>query len=142
MDPERKRQIRLVVALSVAVLLAVGLIYTSFSASTEAREPSEVLATGPSQDAFQVTGKVKGDYVRKDGGNLDFMISDRDGGTAMPVSYTGQVPDPFRTGREVIITGSLSNDGVFMAQKDSLITKCPSKFADEAESDPNIQIVE
>ena len=46
MDPDRKRQIRLVVALSAAVLLAVALIYTSFSAATEAREPSEVLAAG------------------------------------------------------------------------------------------------
>ncbi len=42
MDPARKRQIRLVVALSAAVLLAVALIYTSFSAANEALEPSEV----------------------------------------------------------------------------------------------------
>ena len=36
MDPAKKRRIRLVVALSAAVLLAGALIYTSFSASTEA----------------------------------------------------------------------------------------------------------
>ena len=34
MDPARKRKIRLIVALSAAVLLAVALVYTSFSAST------------------------------------------------------------------------------------------------------------
>ena len=43
-DPQRKRKIRLVVALSVAVLLSVALIYTSFSASTEAKEPSQLLS--------------------------------------------------------------------------------------------------
>ncbi len=43
-DPEKKRKIRLVVALSAAVLLATALVYTSFSASTEAKSPSELLA--------------------------------------------------------------------------------------------------
>ena len=46
------------------------------------------------------------------------------------------MPDPFREGREVIVTGKLDEDGIFMAEKDSLITKCPSKFADEAAADP------
>ena len=44
MDPDRKRKIRLVVALSAAVLLAAALVYTSFSASSEAREPSDLRA--------------------------------------------------------------------------------------------------
>ena len=43
MDPDRKRKIRLVVALTAAVLLATGLVYTSFSASSEAKEPSELM---------------------------------------------------------------------------------------------------
>ena len=38
MDPARKRTIRLVIALSVALLLAGALIYTSFSAATEAQQ--------------------------------------------------------------------------------------------------------
>ena len=56
-DPARKRKIRLVVALSAAVLLAAGLVYTSFSASTEAQEPSELLTSG-SGDTYDLTGKV------------------------------------------------------------------------------------
>jgi cytochrome c-type biogenesis protein CcmE len=43
------------------------------------------------------------------------------------VTYTGTVPDPFRDGREVIVTGKLEN-GTFVGERDSLITKCPSKF--------------
>ena len=46
MDPHRKRTIRLVVALGVAVLLAGALIYTSFSAATEAQQPSQLLKAG------------------------------------------------------------------------------------------------
>jgi len=139
MDQDRKRQIRLVVALSAAVLLAVALIYTSFSASTEAREPSEVLAAGPSDESYQLTGEVVS--YEHDGADLEFEIADRDGGDeTLPVSYSGVVPDPFRDGREVIVTGKLAEDGTFVAEKDSLITKCPSKFADEAEDNPNIII--
>lgn len=127
-------------ALTAAVLLAVALIYTSFNAGTEAREPSEVLAAGPSDETYQLTGEVK-DYKR-DGTELEFEITDRDGaGQALPVSYSGVVPDPFREGREVIVTGHYDESGTFMAEKDSLITKCPSKFADEAEEHPeNIMI--
>jgi len=129
------------VALTAAVLLAVALVYTSFNAGTEAREPSEVLAAGPSQDTYQLTGQVK-DYHR-DGADLKFEITDRDGtGEALPVSYTGVVPDPFREGREVIVTGRLDDDGTFMAEKDSLITKCPSKFSDEAAADPEHVVIE
>ncbi len=45
----------------------------------------------------------------------------------MPVRYTGTVPDPFRDGREVIVTVNKRGSG-FVGRKDSLITKCPSKF--------------
>ena len=54
MNPARKRKIRLVVALGVAIALATALIYTSFSASTEASKPSQ-LQEGRS---YEVTGKV------------------------------------------------------------------------------------
>jgi cytochrome c-type biogenesis protein CcmE len=135
MDPDRKRRIRLVVALAAAVLLAAALVYTSFSASTQAREPSEVLAAG-SGEASELTGKVVEGSVSRDETELRFEIADRDDPSArLPVIYTGTVPDPFREGREVIVTGELKGE-TFVAEHDSLITKCPSKFSEEAEQDP------
>ncbi|MBA2522673.1 MAG: cytochrome c maturation protein CcmE [Solirubrobacterales bacterium] len=128
-------------ALSVAVLLSGALVYTSFSAGTEAREPSEVLAAGPTGNSAQVTGEVVSS--ERDGTDLHFEMSDRDGGSeTLPVDYTGVVPDPFRDGREVIVTGTLDENGVFVAEKDSLITKCPSKFSDEAAADPEHIVIE
>jgi cytochrome c-type biogenesis protein CcmE len=125
-DPSRKRKIRLVVALSIAVLLAAGLIYTSFSASTEAKEPSQLLESDPG-GTYELTGKVVPGSIQRSGDELNFRISDRDGSDPIPVTYAGEVPDPFRDGREVIVTGKL-DDGTFAAERDSLITKCPSKF--------------
>jgi cytochrome c-type biogenesis protein CcmE len=123
MDPARKRKIRLVVALGAAVALAAALVYTSFSASTEASKPSQ-LREGRS---YEVTGKVVNGSVRHEGDALRFRIRDRDGTASVPVRYAGEVPDPFREGREVIVKGELV-DGVFVGQRDSLVTKCPSKF--------------
>jgi cytochrome c-type biogenesis protein CcmE len=141
MDPDRKRKIRLVVALSAAVLLASALVYVSFSASTEAREPSEVLAAGPGETS-EMTGRVVDGSVKRDDTELRFQIADReDPSASVPVVYTGTVPDPFREGREVIVTGKLE-EGTFVAEHDSLITKCPSKFSEEAEEDPEHVIIE
>jgi cytochrome c-type biogenesis protein CcmE len=129
MDPARKRKIRLVVALGAAVFLAAALIYTSFSASTEASKPSQ-LEPGRS---YEVTGKVVKGSITRDGDELRFRIRDRDGQASVPVSYTGVVPDPFREGREVIVSGELKQ-GTFVGERDSLVTKCPSKFTKDKQS--------
>jgi cytochrome c-type biogenesis protein CcmE len=125
-DSSRKRKIRLIVALSAAVLLAAGLVYTSFSASTEAKQPSQLLQANPN-GTYELTGKVVAGSIQHQGDQLAFRISDRDGSHPIPVTYSGTVPDPFREGREVIVTGKLE-EGTFVGQRDSLITKCPSKF--------------
>ena len=129
MDPTRRRTIRLAVALSVALLLSVALVYTSFSASTEARSPSQLLASAKPGKAYELTGKVEPGYRRRDG-VLEFRVRDRAGRQSVPVRYSGQVPDPFREGREIIIDVR-KQGAVFVGEPDSLITKCPSKFTAE-----------
>jgi cytochrome c-type biogenesis protein CcmE len=123
MDPSRKRKLRLAVALSAAVCLAAALIYTSFSAASQAAKPSE-LRPGKS---YEVTGKVVNGSIHRSGEQLDFRLRDRNGTASVPVTYTGTVPDPFRDGREVIVKGELRN-GTLVGERDSLVTKCPSKF--------------
>ena len=130
MDPARKRTVRLVVALSAALLLAGALAWTSFSASSEARTPAQ-LGTAKPGERYQLTGKVAdGSYERK--GNVHtFRVRERTGEASVPVVYNGTVPDPFREGREVIVTVQRNAGGTFVGEKDSLITKCPSKFQDK-----------
>jgi cytochrome c-type biogenesis protein CcmE len=127
MDPRRKRRIRLTVALSAALLLAAGLIYTRFSAASDARTPSQLLASAQSGRSYQLTGKVVPGYSTS-GDVLNFRVRDRAGGQSVPVRYTGEIPDPFKAGREVIVTVRREGN-VFVGQRDSLITKCPSKFS-------------
>src|SRR5436305_8840928 len=126
MDPSRKRKIRLVVALGAAVMLAGALLYTSFGTATAAKSPSQVLAAGGGQ-TYQLTGKVVSGSINHRGSVLLFRVRERSGTGAVPVSYQGIVPDPFRDGREVIVDGRLTG-GVFVGKPDSLVTKCPSTF--------------
>jgi len=127
MNPARKRTVRLVVALSAAVVLASALIYTSFSAASPALTPSQLLRQAQPGRSYQLTGTVAAGSVRRAGAVLDFAVEDRAGGTAVALAYTGTVPDPFREGREVIVT--VEKQGTrFIGERDSLITKCPSKY--------------
>ena len=127
MDPGRKRKIRLVVALGVAVLLAAALVYTSFSASSEAKEPSQLIGVS-SGGSYELTGKVVKGSVRHEGEAISFRVADRDDASqSLPVSYTGTIPDPFRGGREIVLSGTVEN-GTFIGERDTLVTKCPSKF--------------
>jgi cytochrome c-type biogenesis protein CcmE len=125
-DPSRKRQIRLVVALGVAVLLAAALVYTSFSASSEAKEPSQLI--GVSVGSYELTGRVVKGSVRHEGEAIRFRVADRDDATrSIPVTYAGTIPDPFRGGREIVLSGTVER-GTFVGERDTLVTKCPSKF--------------
>jgi cytochrome c-type biogenesis protein CcmE len=129
MNPKRKRTTRLVISLTAAVILASALVYTSFSASSEARSPSQLDDAVPGR-SYELTGRVMPGYHRV-GDVLVFRVRDRTGSSTatVPVRYAGAVPDPFRAGREVIVTVRRRGD-VFVGQKDSLVTKCPSKFSD------------
>ena len=127
MDPARKRKIRLVAALSVAVMLAGALVYTSFSASSEAKQPSQLIGAA-SGGSYELTGRVVRGSVRHRGEGLRFRVADRDNASeSLPVTYTGTVPDPFRGGREIVLAGTVAH-GVFVGERNTLVTKCPSKF--------------
>ena len=130
MDPARKRRIRLVVAVGAAVVLATALIYTSFSASSEAVTPSRLVSSADAGRSYKLTGKVVDGSVTDIPGGKVFRVRDREGSTSVPVRYVGAVPDPFREGREVIVTVRKQGD-TFVGEKDSLVTKCPSKFSDK-----------
>jgi cytochrome c-type biogenesis protein CcmE len=132
MDPSRKRKTRLVIALTCALLLAGALVYTSFSAASEARQPSQLAGAVPGK-TYQLTGKVaKGSWEHR-GTVHTFRVEDRErssGATSVPVRYVGQVPDPFREGREIVVDVRRQGS-VFVGQADTLVTKCPSKFSAE-----------
>jgi cytochrome c-type biogenesis protein CcmE len=119
-----------VVSLTLAVVLAGGLIYTSFSAADPALTPSQLIRQGKPGTDVQLTGTVlKGTVRDRPDGTVAFGLADRTGGgPSVEVDYSGSVPPTFRVGRELIVTGELRGR-TFVAQPSSMVTKCPSKYS-------------
>ena len=123
----RRNPARLVIALSVAAVLAVFLLYTSFAGgATPSLRPSELDEhTGKVSLAGNVVGPVSGDPR---GSGLRFRLRDIDGSETVAVVYRGSVPDLFGVGRHVYMRGEVRR-GLFVAAPGSLVTKCPSKYS-------------
>ena len=143
---ERRIPVRLIVALSVAVVLAVFLLYTSFAGgATPSLRPSQLSDNAGARVSLAgiVVGPIEGDS-RGDG--LRFLLKDFDGDTTAQVVYTGRVPDLFKEGRHVFLEGVLQGNGTlegsavngeFVAEADSMVTKCPSKYAPAEDGHPD-----
>ena len=126
---------RLLIALSVAAVLAVFLLYTSIAGGgNPSISPRDLdRRSDRVQLAGVVVGPAKGDAHA---GGLRFGLRDIQGArrVTVPVRYSGSVPDLFEPGRQIVVRGSLRS-GVFVAERGSMITKCPSKYAPKRSGD-------
>jgi cytochrome c-type biogenesis protein CcmE len=115
-----------VVALAVAGVLAVFLIYTALGGNSIALlQPSNLAGHG---GTVSLTGKVSGPVTgdAKTDGGLRFSLHNIKGESPLiPIVYRGSVPDLFKVGRDVNMTGHLEG-GSFVANQ--MTTKCPSKY--------------
>jgi cytochrome c-type biogenesis protein CcmE len=125
---QRPRSVRLVLALSVAAVLAIFLLYVSIAGGRTAQfSPSELPGhTGTVSLVGKVVAPVHGAGYSTRG--LRFRVADINGSASVPIVYHGSVPDQFKVGRHIVVSGTYTH-GVFVAKQDSLVTKCPSKYA-------------
>ncbi len=116
MMPLRKRRRVQVVALAAASLvLSTAMIgYAMRDGISYFRSPSQVVAEPPAvTEVFRIGGLVEeGSVVRGEGETLAFRVTD--GGAAVPVTFTGILPDLFEEGQGVVGQGRLV-DGTFEA---------------------------
>jgi cytochrome c-type biogenesis protein CcmE len=117
-----------VIALSVAGVLAVFLLYVSIAGGRTAQlSPSDVKGhKGLVSLVGRVVGPVRGAGYAK--GGLRFRVADIHGHTSVPVVYRGSVPDQFKVTRHIVVDGRYTH-GTFVAKRNTLVTKCPSKYA-------------
>ena len=130
MARSRRSPARLVVALAIAALLAVFLVYTALSGTTPALQPSNLAGhTGTVSLTGKVIGPLKGDAHLQ--GGLQFKLHNINGvSPTIPIVFHGSVPDLFKVGRDVNLTGHLEGSA-FVAN--ALTTKCPSKYTSTTE---------
>ena len=125
----RRSPARLVIALSVAAALAVFIVYTAIAGAGTPQIVPTQLAKYDGQDVTLVgtVRATRGDSHSAAG--MQFALSDpKKRAGHVDVVYHGTVPDLYKVGREVVVTGTYAH-GVFRANSGSLSTKCPSKYA-------------
>ncbi len=69
---------------------------------------------------------VEGSHLIKPG-TLEHRFAVRTGAHVVQASYTGVVPDTFKDGSEVVLTGRLAAEGFHVAPG-GVMAKCPSKY--------------
>lgn len=82
---------------------------------------------------LKIKGNVVNGSIDRDPNNslkMKFMIEDKQ--SNLNVVYEGITPDMFKDGQEVVVEGTLAQDGVFHAN--TLLTSCPSKYEAEKEA--------
>ena len=125
----RRSPARLVIALSVAAALAVFIVYTAIAGAGTPQIVPTQLAKYDGQDVTLVgtVRATRGDSHSAAG--MQFALSDpKKRAGHVDVVYHGTVPDLYKVGREVVVTGKYEGS-VFRADDGSLSTKCPSKYA-------------
>jgi cytochrome c-type biogenesis protein CcmE len=117
---------RLVIALSVAGVLAVFLVYVAVAGNGTAQVSPSQLNGRTSQ--VVLTGKVvTGSVAELRDEGVRFRLRDVEGASSVPVVYRDSPPDQFKAGRDLSVRGRL-HDGVFVGEQGTMVTKCPSKY--------------
>jgi cytochrome c-type biogenesis protein CcmE len=129
-----RSRLRFIIAISLAVVLGAWLAWTSLGGALEQYAGPGELRAG---DTYRLNGLVAAGAPKDAAGlaqsaeGLRFTVIDKDNAAQrVNVVYRGSVPDQFKSGREIVVTGKLEGS-TFVARNDSLVTLCPSKFMDK-----------
>ncbi|WP_213947693.1 cytochrome c maturation protein CcmE [Luteibacter sp. dw_328] len=109
MNPTRKRRLAIVLSVVAAAVVAIGLTVFALQRNMSYLfTPSQVQEGQATQyKSFRLGGMVKAGSIQRATSTLrvSFIVIDADG--AMPVEYTGILPDLFRDNQSVIATGRM-----------------------------------
>jgi cytochrome c-type biogenesis protein CcmE len=118
MKPRHKR-IALILGGVAALGIAAALVLNAFQSNLVFFfSPSEVLAQkAPVNKTFRVGGLVEEGSIKRQSDGLTVHFKVTDTARAIPVVYTGILPDLFKEGKGVVAQGRLGDDGVFRASE-------------------------
>lgn len=88
---------------------------------------------------LKLHGYVDEGSILKRQGTLDYRFKVKNGDSIVSASYTGILPDGFKDGSEVVLTGRLSSAG-FQVDENGVSAKCPSKYEAGAQSSNTVPL--
>jgi cytochrome c-type biogenesis protein CcmE len=127
MVTSRQRAVRVVISAIVLTGAFSMLFFAMAQKDAQFYKHVDEVMSSPAQwygKSLQLHGFVDGTVMQRPE-TLDYRFSIKKGDAVVPAVYTGIVPDTFKTGSEVVLTGRLEPDGF---HADSIMAKCPSKY--------------
>jgi cytochrome c-type biogenesis protein CcmE len=118
----------------VLALAFAGLLWTSLQGGTEYFKHVDEVMTNPAQwqgRPIQLHGFVVPGSIFKVPDSFRYRFALQNNGSTVTASYEGIVPDTFKDGAEVVLSGRLTTDGGaydFHTRPDGVMAKCPSKY--------------
>ncbi|MCK4234247.1 cytochrome c maturation protein CcmE [candidate division WOR-3 bacterium] len=123
------RKLKYIIGILIIIICIGFLAFRSFKKSgvyyltvSEVFEKKTTLQEKP----FRVNGTVVSGTINWEPEKLLVKFDLTDGEKKLSVVHEGVKPDLLGDGKEVVVEGKMSNDGIFISSK--IITKCPSKY--------------
>ena len=109
MNPTRKRRLTIVLLILAAAVIAAVLVVVALQNNmNNLLTPSQVQSgQADGYKNFRLGGMVKAGSIQRSSDSLKVTFTVVDAGGAMPVEYTGILPDLFRDNQSVIATGHM-----------------------------------
>ena len=120
--PNRNRRLALIALAGVFLAGGVALILTALNENTQFfYNPADVIAEGftPQSETFKIGGLVVEGSIRTQGLRTTFDVTDFERPMPAPirVSYSGQLPNLFREGQGVVVSGRMVGETEFLASE-------------------------
>jgi cytochrome c-type biogenesis protein CcmE len=116
---------------SLVLAMTFGaLLYTTMAEGTEYYKHVDEVMVQPDQwygKKLQLHGFVVPNSIARKPNSLDYWFQVQSNGKIVSATYTGVVPDTFKSDSEVVLKGMLTADG-FKVQSNGVMAKCPSKY--------------
>jgi cytochrome c-type biogenesis protein CcmE len=129
-----RRRLTMIAAIAPVIAISAGLtLYGLRGSISYFYTPAQAEAAHvPSGRSIQLGGLVERGSVHSLGaGRIAFMVADRL--IAMPVEYSGALPDLFREGQGVVAIGAFQPGGVFVANQ--ILAKHDARYMPKALAD-------
>jgi len=113
----RHKRLAIIVGGLVALGVATALVLNAFRSNLVFfYSPTQLLANeAPQGKTLRIGGMVESGSLKRDADGLTVRFLVTDTAKAVPVVYTGILPDLFREGKGVVAQGRLESNGVFRA---------------------------
>ena len=125
--------LKIVITVVVLAVAFAGLMYASLGESLQQYKYVDEVLASPKQwqgKHLQVHGFVVPSSIQRKEHSVDYKFELQRNGKVMPAYFSFIPPDQFKDDAEVVLTGTLAEDGAFHATQ--MTAKCPSKYEEQA----------